>query len=559
MPATTTVAELIGSLGFDLDDDRPARSLNLQDAEVLLHDLRAEHRSITPERLGQIGPALRPDACHARKCDTVRLPSGAEIPIVVEAWATCTKPEQRSDRHHADIRLLLNRTPSAANILAVSFSNQFAFQGCGLRRHIFGMRGGNYDITLSVITPHIELATDGKEPALGPFSEAIVAVIKKSGNAAHRAMERPERGHSIRDAAWSVMEEAYAVASGDGAYPANARQIMYAARPAILELTGRDALDDKYFTQTLLPAYLEEHPDETAGWDVVFDARGHFVEPHTTRSVPLGTLDVRQYLGERPEPERPAAVDPGSMSPTVGPLNRYSTVLFIEKEGFDPLLAAARIAERFDVAIMSTKGMSVTAARLLLDRLAPSIERVLVLHDFDIAGFSIFGTLSADTRRYRFENEVNFVDLGLRLSDVQELDLQTEPIKPFNEDEWQKRAVTLRDHGAERREIAFLRKHRVELNAMTADVFVAFLERKLDGCGVRKLVPDEEVMEGHARQVLKRAVANRRLDAVRAEIEAEAAAMVLPADFRTRVAALLAQKPELPWDIAVARVVSPGP
>jgi hypothetical protein len=66
-------------------------------------------------------------------------------------------------------------------------------------------------------------------------------------------------------------------------------------------------------------------------------------------------------------------------------------------------------------------------------------------------------------------------------------------------------------------------------------------------------------MECHARQVLKRAVANRRLDAVRAEIEAEAAAMVLPADFRARVAALLAQKPELPWDIAVARVVSRGP
>jgi hypothetical protein len=157
-----------------------------------------------------------------------------------------------------------------------------------LRRHIFGMRGGNYDITLSVIAPYIELASDGKEPALGQFSEAIVGAIKKAGNAAHRAMERPERGLSIRDAAWRVMESAYAVASGDGGYPANARQIMYAARPSILELTGRDALDDKYFTQTLLPDYLEEHPSETAGWDVVFDARGHFVEPHTTRSVPLG-------------------------------------------------------------------------------------------------------------------------------------------------------------------------------------------------------------------------------------------------------------------------------
>ena len=62
---------------------------------------------------------------------------------------------------------------------------------------------------------------------------------------------------------------------------------MYAARPAILKLTGRDKIDDKYFTQTLLPDYVEEHPIETRDWDVVFDARGHFVEPHTGRAVSI--------------------------------------------------------------------------------------------------------------------------------------------------------------------------------------------------------------------------------------------------------------------------------
>ena len=45
---------------------------------------------------------------------------------------------------------------------------------------------------------------------------------------------------------------------------------------------------------------------------------------------------------------------------------------------------------------MSTKGMSTTAARLLLDRLAPRIDKVLVAHDFDVSGFSIFGTLGSD-------------------------------------------------------------------------------------------------------------------------------------------------------------------
>src|SRR5262249_43911013 len=102
---------------------------------------------------------------------------------------------------------------------------------------------------------------------------------------------------TIRDAAWAGMRAAYLKASSNGTLPAHARQIMYAARGAIQDTTGKP-LDDQYFCQTLLPDYLREHPQATASWDVVFDARGHFREPHTGRSVPLGTLDVRHYLSE---------------------------------------------------------------------------------------------------------------------------------------------------------------------------------------------------------------------------------------------------------------------
>ena len=129
-------------------------------------------------------------------------------------------------------------------------------------------------ITLSIITPHIDLAGDGKEPALAPFSEAIATVLRKACNAAYRAMDKPPGSMSIKEAAWQVMPEAYLIASTGGTLPANARQIMYAARPGILELTGKEKLDDRYFTQMLLPDYIEEHPEITADWDVVFDDRG---------------------------------------------------------------------------------------------------------------------------------------------------------------------------------------------------------------------------------------------------------------------------------------------
>jgi hypothetical protein len=139
---------------------------------------------------------------------------------------------------------------------------------------------------------------------------------------------------TVKDAAALVMREAYMKASDNGRLPAKPRQIMYAARPQILELTGKDSLDDAYFTQQLLPDYMEDHPDECAAWDVVWDARGNFSEPHTGHELALGTLEVRQYLGERPAQEIPVRLAPGATYPTTGPEDRYTTVLFIEKEGF---------------------------------------------------------------------------------------------------------------------------------------------------------------------------------------------------------------------------------
>ena len=73
---------------------------------------------------------------------------------------------------------------------------------------------------------------------------------------------------------------------------------MYAARPLILAETdkplGKDF--DVYFTQQLLPRYQAAHPDATATWDVIYDARGHLYEPHTGAELALGTLVVRRYL-----------------------------------------------------------------------------------------------------------------------------------------------------------------------------------------------------------------------------------------------------------------------
>ena len=232
------------------------------------------------------------------------------------------------------------------------------------------------------------------------------------------------RGLSQKEAAAQVMEAAYLAASANGTLPATARQVMYAARPKIEELTSGRRLDDQYFCQTLLPDYMDEHGVD---WDVVFDARGHFTEPHDGKIVNLGTLGVRSYLAAIREADFEEAELKSASISTCGPDCSFGAVLFIEKEGFQPLFDRVGLAEHHDIAIMSTKGVSVTAARRLVDRMcsAHSIP-LLVLHDFDVAGFTILDTLRRDTRRYQFESDFEVIDLGLRLQDVQAMGLQPE-------------------------------------------------------------------------------------------------------------------------------------
>lgn len=325
---------------------------------------------------------------------------------------------------------------------------------------------------------------------------------------------------SIKDAAYAVMEEAYLKASGGGTLPANARQIMYAARPMVLELTGGRFLKDANdFGQKYLPAYMEDFPEKTANWDVIYDARGKLIEPHSDTRVDLGTLEVRRYINRWTTSVRSAGgVFLDHRVKTSGPDNRYGYALFVEKEGFNELLQHGKIAERYDVAIMSTKGMSTTASRNLVARLSDAGVTILVLHDFDKAGFSILHTLRSDTRRWQYRQAPNVVNLGLRIEDVTAMSLQSEPVEyDSNVDP----GINLRQSGATEDECRYLVQgmrngrwfgERVELNAMTSDQFLSWLRQRLDDLGVAKMVPAEEALRAAYRHALQRAHIQKAID-----------------------------------------------
>jgi hypothetical protein len=355
---------------------------------------------------------------------------------------------------------------------------------------------------------------------------------------------------SLREAAFQVMRDAYMAASANDTLPANARQIYYAARPKILEIAKRDSLDSQYFCQTLLIDYMRGH---RVDWDVVWDDRGHFREPHTDRTVGLGTLNVRDYLSGNCAPEFIEARFAGASITTHGPDGCFGALLFIEKEGFAPLLERAKLAERYDIAIMSSKGMSVTAARELADQICSRYKiSLLVLHDFDIAGFSIARTVGANTRRYTFDNPIKVIDLGLRLKDVEDLDLESESVSLGNAHPAKIRD-RLRRNGATSEEIEFLLNgERVELNAMASDVFIQFIEGKLAEHRIAKVVPAKDRL-AEAFQLFYSSEQTR--EDVEEMIEARASEQVsVPRDLEGRVRAYLDENPEEPWASAVRHI-----
>ena len=275
----------------------------------------------------------------------------------------------------------------------------------------------------------------------------------------------------------------------------------------------------------------------------------------------MGTVGVREYLRgmkEEPDPgiERPEF---SADFPTSGPKNRFDAILYIEKEGFLPLLQQAKFAERFDLVIMSSKGMGTTAVRTLIESVCPQVK-ILVLHDFDKSGFSIVGTLRRDTRRYEFAVAPQVVDLGLRLSDVEKWELEAEAVS-YNSDP----GSNLSLNGATQEEIEFLCSesdwrsycgHRVELNAFTSDAFVVWLESKLKEQGVAKVMPDDTTLEIAYRRAVSVARYREVIDMATEEIQKGAATIQVPRDLRAKLGRRLAKDRVQAWDDALESLVS---
>jgi hypothetical protein len=90
---------------------------------------------------------------------------------------------------------------------------------------------------------------------------------------------------------------------------------------------------------------------------------------------------------------------------------------------------------------------------------------------------------------------------------------------------------------------------------MASDELIAFIEGKFEEHGVSKVIPEDDILELHARRMIERQMVLRALDGLLPSIREQAAKAKLPDDLRRRVEEQFENRPELPWDAAIAEIL----
>ncbi|MEI8373691.1 MAG: ATP-binding protein [Planctomycetota bacterium] len=292
---------------------------------------------------------------------------------------------------------------------------------------------------------------------------------------------RKSKKASLQEAVFSVIPEASKATSGDGRYEFPKRNLYYTTREMIQSVTA-EKLEWAWF-QTIVTKFEQERG---AIHGMYCDPRGYLIEPHTGNVIPLGTREVDAY--------------------TI-PYHLFNKILYIEKKGLHPLFREAKLAEKYDLAIICAEGYACKAAKVLLTAAKAQSMTLMSLHDADPAGYNIARTLREATATCP-DYKMDVIDIGLQLDEALAMGLQTEFF-------YRKNALpsAIKMSEAERKyftgeEVSLDGKRRwkaqrIELNALAKDPdrFIAWIEGKLQGLGLaKKLLPPPAVIKQTAEQ-----------------------------------------------------------
>ena len=168
----------------------------------------------------------------------------------------------------------------------------------------------------------------------------------------------------------------------------------------------------------------------------------------------------------------------------------FNKILYSEKEGFFTILKDAKFPERYDCALLTSKGYASRAVKDLFDLLGDTGEEIqfFCIHDSDAAGTKIYETLQEATLA-RAARRIKIINLGLEPWEANGMQLEVErfenksrkPVADYVEQyDWK--------HHSDWAD--WLQSNRVELNAMTTPQFLEWLELKMEQHGIGKVIPD---------------------------------------------------------------------
>jgi hypothetical protein len=332
-----------------------------------------------------------------------------------------------------------------------------------------------------------------------------------------RERRRRDDETDLYQACCQVMDEAVDKLTSGGQYPRySAHTLFYNVRPRIQPYTSRE-LKSHYFEQTLLPRYQRE-VKRLPG--LYYEPRGVLYEPHTGVAVPLGTREVEEYHF---------------------PLWLYNKILFVEKKGLWPVFQDARLAERYDMAIIAGEGFASVACRVLFAHADKEQKyQVLVLHDADPWGYNIERTSREETQRMP-GHQVDVIDIGLRLADALEMGL-------LAEDFTRRKGLPSGLHLTEQEQEYFVGRQvawgkmpqwackRVEVNAFDNAGLVAYTERSLQAAGVRpKVIPSQAELPALAEGLYQEVARAAGMDELARLVGGNAFAAKVAAELRRRV------------------------
>jgi len=469
------------------------------------------------KRLGAVGKIDSLPAHYAREEGNVtlgaRVPK-AQIPFIVEAWADAL---QNDEEVETIIDVCVNCTPITGEVNISPSGGKLVIFGCGLHHYLdVPTQKGKWGLTLNITAPYVPITTEGKEPDLARFKDAILAALSGAIKRAHRNLPK-KRSISQKDAVIANLDEAIAKTSGDGQYRFEQRQLLYALRPIIMREMGEELKTSNF--NGIITNYEAEH-GEIAG--MYRDNRGALYHPHMDEGdIPVGTLMVENYNR---------------------PLWTFDKIVYIEKQGFFETLKAERWPECHDCALLTSKGFTTRAVKDLIDHLAAHDEPVQVFcaHDADAAGTMIYQTLQNATPA-RARRLIEVINFGLEPWEARDMGLEVEA---FEKKEKHRRAVA--DYVLERLDgdhwDEWLQSNRYELNAMTTPQFLGWITAKIEAHGAGKLVPPEEVIADEAdkrleaelrKRITERVLREARIDD---QVAAACARITLPRKHLTRAA-----------------------